>query len=235
MSRLQILFTALAVAAPLACGSPVYWTVWNITSSPSVANGIDFGTITIGAQTVDVTYTGEISFDQAGGTGQTNWFIPASSYSGGVVDNAPFDGGMIGINGLSAPHIFTFSSPLVNPVFSVMSLGRSGLNVSYNFDATPTLIIGGTNGIFGGGAIGVSGNSVTGHESNGTVEFLGTYSSLSFTVSGSEFFNGFTVGAMAVAPSTVPEPGTYSTALLGTVLVALAFMGRRPRRRRSRF
>lgn len=214
----------LLVFAPASFGATVSWAAWGQTQG-RVNPGTETGTLTFGGQTVNVTYTGEIAFSQTGGTGLRNWFLPASSYAdGSIVSNAPNDGGIISISGPdTVANVFTFSSPIVNPIFSIVSLGQPGLAMSYNFSATPTLIAGGSNAYWGGQSITVSGNSVMGREGDGTVEFLGTFSTLSFTVTGGEFWNGFTVGALGTGTGTVtPEPRTYLAVLLGLLLVIVA-------------
>jgi PEP-CTERM motif len=59
-----------------------------------------------------------------------------------------------------------------------------------------------------------------GNESDGTIEFAGTLSSLSFTVTGSEFWNGFTIGTASANTGPTPEPSTL--VMLGTGLAGLA-------------
>jgi hypothetical protein len=56
---------------------------------------------------------------------------------------------------------------------------------------------------FGGGAIGVAGNTVSGSEGNGVVEFTGTFTSISFTTTFENFYV-FTVGRNDAAQA--PEP-----------------------------
>ena len=55
------------------------------------------------------------------------------------------------------------------------------------------------------------GNNVSGTEGNGTIQFDGTFKSISWTNPDLENWYGFTVGT--VAP--VPEPSTWAMLLLG--------------------
>jgi hypothetical protein len=66
------------------------------------------------------------------------------------------------------------------------------------------------------------GNILQGVEGDGTIQFSGVYSSISWTVPMPEYFSGFTIGATAV-----PEPSAL--ALAGLAAAGVAY--RRCRRR----
>lgn len=200
-----------------ASAAVIDWTNW----SSSVANSTSGSAIGT-AGVVSVSYSGELE----------NFFAnypsygPSSTFSGGTVGNPPPSAnGIIQLYGGNANLIntITFSQAVTNPVFAIWSLGQGGINASFNFNATPTLESGGPSNEYSGSTINVIGNNVFGIEGNGTVQFTGTYSSLSWTNPTFENWYGFTVGVAAV-----PEPETY-----GMMLMGLGLIGFVARRRRS--
>ena len=131
----------------------------------------------------------------------------------------------------------TFSSPVVDPVFAIWSLGQAGVSASFDFlSKSPepiTLISGGPSTEFHGSPITVNGQTVTGAEGNGVIQFDGTFSTISFTTPNFENFYAFTVGYdqdLTPTPS-VPEPATLS--LFGLGLAALPIGRKLLMRRRS--
>ncbi|MGH9396792.1 MAG: PEP-CTERM sorting domain-containing protein [Terriglobia bacterium] len=224
-----LLAIVMLIAFRPASADTVYWTAWGANSGTSP--GTVPGTITFpGSTVINVTYSGEIAFSQKGGIGATNWFLPASTYTSSTVSNAPTDGGIVAISGPdTTANTFTFSSPVTNPIFSEVSLGQPSVPMDYIFSAPFTLLSGGANAYWGGKSITQPApNDMHGAEGDGTIEFPGTFTSISFTVTGGEYWNGFTVGALAPGSSSpVPEPGTYSMALMGGLLLAYLAVRRR--------
>jgi hypothetical protein len=207
---------ASALMASSAKADTIDWTTWT-ASSTGTASGATAGG-------VDVTFTGDI---QSLVANYPSW-TPNSSYVGGTVGNAPpQSGGIIQLfGGNTEVDTLTFSTALVNPVISIWSLGQSGIDASFNFiDAPFTIEAGGPSAEYTGQSITSSGDTVFGVEGNGTIQFLGTYTSISWTNPVYENWYGFTVGNDISA--AVPEPATWAMFLLGFGAIGWTLRGRR--------
>lgn len=212
----------LAMAQPSAFADTVTWAVWNTPTTVSPTAGVETGTI----GSVNVTYTGEIQFVNTSNTGHFNYFQPTTTYVGGAVGNAATNGGMIAISGNNGmTDTFTFSTPVSGLVLSEVSLGQPGIGTQYTFNDGFSIVACGPNITYGGGCITQSGDTMIGHEGDGTIVFDGTISSLSFTTENPEYWNGFTLGLLPQSTSPVPEPGTLT--LLGTGVLGLFGVARR--------
>ena len=213
-----IAFATLLAVAGSAQSAQIDWNTWSSTTAGSIA--------TTGGP-VAVSFSGPSFSVQKPYPSYT----PASTFADGtIVDNAPVPGnGIMELRGgSSALNTVTFGMAVVNPVMAIWSLGQPGITAQFVFsNATPTFVSGGPNAEYGGPAITVLGNTVSGAEGNGTVQFLGTYSSISWTNPVFENWYGFDVGIAGVAPA-VPEPETYALMLAG--LSVVGFMARRRRR-----
>src|SRR5207244_886832 len=125
-------------------------------------------------------------------------------------------------SGNGALNTITFSTPVVDPVMAIQSLGNAFLFQNFVFqDATPEFVSGGPSTHYGGVSISVSGDTVWGDEGNGTVEFPGIHSSISWInpTYKSNGNNAFTIGAAGLAPASVPEPSAFVIAFVGVVAV----------------
>lgn len=213
--------SAAMIAATLclslsAHAATVGWTDW--TSATTGANGSAAGTLVFGSTSVAVTYTGDVTFAQLGSG--TNYFNPATAYLNGPVTNAPPAAEMIALsrNTGQALNTITFSQPVSNPVMAIVSLGQSSLPVYYSFNA-PFDVISVGQGYWGNGTLTeLAGNVLEGKEGHGLIQFNGTFSSISWSVSPSEYWHGITVGAEGVA---IPLPGAAwaGLGLMGAVAV----------------
>jgi hypothetical protein len=208
--RAGILGAVLTVGLGAASASAevVDWAVWASNTSGSAGG-------------VGITYSGELS----GLTTQPLW-TPMTSWTNSTITNAPNPANAsIALQG-GNPNVvdtITFATAVLNPVFAIWSLGQTGKPAAFDFDITPVFEAGGPNNPYGGGSITLDGNTVTGIEGNGTVQFDGLVSSISWTNPAAENFYAFTVGVAAV-----PEPATWGMMLLG--FAGIGFMAYRRKR-----
>ncbi|WON72773.1 PEP-CTERM sorting domain-containing protein [Nitrosospira sp. Is2] len=198
------LFIAPVQAVPLDTAS---WTSW--TSSTS-------GSFTQDSNSINVTYTGS-TFGVDYGSHFYN--VPASFTNSEVTNTPGTNGTLLMTGGTTQINGFHFSHAVVDPIISLFSVGQSGVPVSFNFlnDVTLSILSQGA-GNWGAGLLTQTGNSITGGEGNGLLQFHGTYTDIEFTTPNYEFYYGATVGALAasaVAPTSVPEPATYALILMG--------------------
>lgn len=212
--RLRHLMTATALACCAAASSAATtWTDWTASNANSAIG-------TLGSTTVRFS-------------GPT--YGPATQTAGGIdywtsgtpdpysVTGRPTGTDIIAIvGGPQTKFTLSFSQAVTNPYFAGLSLGQpGGYFVTYEFDATPTLISSGQ-GYWGGcgTCLTVSGNNLIGEEGHGVVQFMGSFTSISWTAPVGETWHGFQVGVNAI-----PEPETYALMLAG--LAAVGFMARR--------
>lgn len=234
IQKTLLAFSVVVLWAGTALGSPATYTYASWTSdttSSSTTAGSASGSLTIGTNTIAISYAGDLAFAQVG-AGGIDYYIPASVYTNSQVANVPTNNNLIALSeSFKGTNSLTFSSPLLNPILDIVSLGSPGNAVTYTFDAKPTILSQGA--AYWGGCstcLSVSGDALSGAEGSGVIEFLGSYSSLSWTTTGGEFWNGLTVGVQGLGsstgPTTTPEPATF-----GLLAVAAAFLTAVVRRR----
>jgi hypothetical protein len=232
------------VLLPILCAyrliaTPYYYTDW---TSANVAQGSAAGTITLpDASTVNLTFQalyadgtlGSLAFAQT--SAGTNYWTPSTPYISAQVDNAPPGTDILALQGgQNQIYRVTLSEAIKDPIMSIVSLGRTAVPTTYDFDSPFTIVSQGT-GYFGGttsSLVQQAGDILLGTEGHGTIQFIGTFSTFSWTVPTPEYWHGFTFGIRTTErleppnPNTVPESGT-TLALLGISLVALAGIRRR--------
>ena len=184
-----------------------YWADWTLPSytinntgvASTYASGAT-GSINNNGATVGLSLTGEVNansffntFYWYGGT-----YNPASAYTDSTgadnVGNGPNGTDRIAQTGLTAPadkaHTLTFGSSVQDVVMAVWSLGSpstvSSLLFTQDFEILSSDRM--TKNIT------ANGYELEGYEGAGIIQFLGSYSSISWAVTAPEFYSAFNVG-----------------------------------------
>jgi hypothetical protein len=168
------------------------------------------------------------SFLGAQTAGGTNYWNPSAPYLSSAVDNAPPDPDIIRLLGGSTTTTYklTLSEAIKDPIMAIVSLGQPATFVTYAFDRPFDIVSQGT-GFWGGNAttlVELPGNILRGNEGHGTIQFIGTFDSFSWTAPTAENWHGFQFGIRTAErldpdPTGVPEPGS-----LALIAVAIAGM-----------
>src|SRR5688572_24698970 len=166
---------SIAVAASASAG-PIIWTDWTArTISPAGSASGTMGGIA-------VNYAGEVQSPTQISCG-TNYWAAGNPYTSATVDNAPPGCDIITLQGGATlpANVITFGSAVTNPVMAILSLGQPGFAVTYDF-AQPFNVLSFGAGHFGGGTLTEgAGDTLIGVEGHGVIQFLGTFTSISWT------------------------------------------------------
>jgi len=231
-SQSILVLAAVLGAAPVVSALNVSYADW--TSATAGAAGTAAGVITLpDASTVGVSYTGDVAFAQtAGGFNYWAYSSPApynnaayNAYTG--VDNMPTTSDIVALRRAVAnpKNKITFSTPVTNPIMLILSQGQPGLPVNYDFDQDFSILSSGR-GYWGGSSAGSlfeqAGDVLRGVEGHGAIQFIGTFTEITWSVNPAENWHGFTVGV------AVPDGG-LTLALLGFGLGAVGCVRRRIR------
>jgi len=191
---LPTLLSGIGMMAPkVALAAPVIWTSWTAANAGA---GTASGDITVGATVINVAYSGQATFIQANDTG-TNYWNPSTPYVSAQVDNAPTRKDIIALS-LAGARTLTFSEPVKNLFFAVVSLNGNSYRFNRDFE-----IVSFGNGFWGNGTLARVDNgdgtySVSGTgEPHGVIRFKGSVTDISWTA-GAENWNGFTVGTYGI-------------------------------------
>ena len=229
------LTTALVLAACVLTTSTsanadvIAWTTWTSAIASNPSPGSATGTLAGSNGPIAISYSG-----QTNGISSYPSFGPNGTFTGGTVGNAPpaANGSVAIMGGQSYTETVTFSSAITDPLFAIFSLGQPGITGSFDFSPTElfTVQTGGPSSDLGGTALIVNGTQVSGQEANGIIQFVGTYTSLTFTTPNLEDYYTFTIGEdetratqLAAAPtlSAIPEPATLSLFSIGIAALHL--------------
>lgn len=229
----------LATAATSRAAITLNWIDWTDPGSYpgfnsdgpwpyTYANGTT-GSITMpDTSTVGVTLSGEILGDYGasafGTTDNSYWAgynYNGTTYISENVPDLPTNSDRIGVGGYAIPsQNLTFSSPVSNIVMNIWSLGDDQGNLgTWAFDQ-PFVILSQNTGQYPFEPFALQpapGNTLNGHEGLGTIQFTGTFSSLSWTVVNPEVYAVWNIGVTSAAPpgpSPVPEPGQVAASIL---------------------
>ena len=223
------LLASTLLLAVNASAVAVNWTDWTSAQSSTSPNTAQ-GSMLFGANSVTVSYSGQIAFAITGG-GINYWTEPNSAarpYTGGEVGNAPPASDIIALSTAST-RTLTFSEAVSDLYFAYISMNGNGFTFDRDFE-----IISQGQGYWGpGSATKVNNgngtfslNALSG-EPHGIIKLTGSFNSVTWTNLANEYWYGFTVGAAArtvdVPVDGVPEPA--SLAVLG--IGALALLRRR--------
>ncbi|MEB3182199.1 MAG: hypothetical protein VKL59_24655 [Nostocaceae cyanobacterium] len=222
------------LSSPNVQAATIAWTDWQSGSvgKPGTASGL----ITLSdASQIGVQYTGEILDLQT--NGEFNYWNPATPYLSTTVANAPPTSDIISlVGGNSIVNTLSFSQPITNPILAIVSLGSSiaQIPVRYQFDA-PFNILSSGQGYWGEGPFSkLPGNVLEGIEGHGSIQFSGTYSTISWTVPTAETWHGFTLGTALElrnnSPTSVPESTSFLSVITMGMLSLTAVRKRKQQR-----
>lgn len=178
-----------------------YYVDWTAANAGA---GTASGTISLpGGQTVGVSLRVRNPNGSAGSffgsqltCGTAFWTANNSApYKSASVLNGPPACDIIQLaGGSSSTYEITFSEPVSDPIMPVLSLGNHGAPTYYDFDRQFQVVSSGT-GYWGSGTFRADpGEVLLGAEGHGTIRFIGSITTLSWTVPRPEYWHGFTFG-----------------------------------------
>lgn len=185
--------TALALGAVSAHALDTAWADWTTKVDTHTVTG----RLTLPSGIVKVKFTGPTMYFAQVDAGATDYWSSGNP-DAYVETGAPTGSDLLAFSGGTDTQVYkiTFSKPVSNPVMAIVSLGRSSTPTRYVFTQTPTLLSSGV-GYYGGCAdcLKVKRKTVTGTEGHGVVQFIGTFSAISWKQPDYEFWHGVTIGA----------------------------------------
>ncbi len=229
MNTKLLLATATLVATFNVSAVPYYYTDW-VSVNPG--GGTASGIITPSSgSAVNVTFEALASDGSPGSflgvTGDDVLWNPDSTYQSAQVDNASeFEGlQLVGTDNMT--YRVTLSEAIKDPIMAVATLGSTGDSATYVFDSPFTILSQGTSCCWGDGIlVQQADNILEGWEGSGTLQFIGTYTTFSWTVPNPEYWHGFTFG-IRTTQALEPVPVPAAVWLFGSGLLGLAGIARR--------
>ncbi|NDE40152.1 MAG: hypothetical protein EB013_06315, partial [Actinobacteria bacterium] len=203
----------LTIGGGKPAGTTYYWidwTSWDDTTKTAT------GTITIGSDVINVTYTNAngIAFAQlSGGTNYWTSNNSVSPYESSTIGNKPSTSDIMAL-AYAGSQTLTFSRSVENLAFAVVSLNGNG----YGFDQDFTIksYTGSSAGGLGTAGEGYWGTgtltrSISGSEyqllgsgePHGTIQFNGSFTTLTWRSLSNENWNGFTVGVSGASTNSL--------------------------------
>ena len=175
------------------------------------------------SSTVNVTLSGEIigSYGASEFGSNTDYFWAGENYNGTTyisanVPTLPPNSDRIGLGGYGIPtQSLSFSAPVSNIVMNIWSLGNPSTLGSWIFNQ-PFVILSQNAGQYPAAPYALrsaANNTLNGYEGSGTLQFTGTFASLSWQVVNPEVYAVWNIGVTS-ASAAVPEPGTWAAAAL---------------------
>ncbi|TAK20684.1 MAG: choice-of-anchor C family protein [Chloroflexota bacterium] len=194
------------VGVNVTASNTVYYVDW---TSASPGGGTASGVINLpGGQSVNVSFEARkadnsLGFYYGAQTGcGTNFWSPTAPYISTEVPTAPPNCELLQLSGTPGmTYKVTLSQPIVDPIMAIVSLGSSGTVATYDFDS-PFAIVSQGVGFWGGCATCLTqqpGDVLRGQEGHGTIKFLGSFSTFSWTVPNPETWHGFTFAIRTTA------------------------------------
>lgn len=164
---------------------------------------------------VGLTLSGEVMDTSADGF-VWNLYNGTPAYESVVSPNSPAGSDMLAASGDVLPqyqaHTLLFSEQVSNAVMAFWSLGQPRDVGELTF-SQPFVMLS-DNGVATPGVSTGGGYTLQGEEGGGVIQFLGTYDTISWTVTGVELYHGFTVGLTTsnnpAANGTYNDPGAYN-------------------------
>ncbi len=212
------------------------WINWTAPGSYPQSNSDDLpynyatgtsGSITMpNSSAVGVTLSGEImnpanySSSGFGISGDSYWNTRnynGSTYLSANVPSLPDNSDRIAVAGYGlATQTLTFNTTVSNIIMNIWSLGNPSTLGSWRFNR-PFVILSQNTGEYPAAPYSLqaeSNNTLNGYEGSGTIQFIGTFSELSWEVLHPEVYAVWNIGVTSASVSPVPEPGQVTASLL---------------------